>query len=106
MIIEHLVSTNLLHKIITFLGIFLIFFVTKFQNHGSEHCHGLLWIKNAPMYGVHTNEKIEQFIDMYISCDVSLLPNPLQNAQQHQHTCLCKKKNHVVCKFHYQCFYV
>jgi hypothetical protein len=37
---------------------------------------------------------------MYISCDVSLLPNPLQNAQQHQHTRTCKKKNHV-CRFHY-----
>jgi hypothetical protein len=36
---------------------------------------------NAPMYGVHTNEEIEQFINMYISYDVSLLPNPLQNAQ-------------------------
>jgi len=41
---------------------------------------------------VHTNEKIEQFVDMYIFCDVSLLPNPLQNAQEHQHTCTCKKK--------------
>jgi len=44
------------------------------------------------MYGMHTNEKIEMFVDMYISCDVSLLPNSLQNAQQHQHTCTCKKK--------------
>jgi len=34
---------------------------------------------------VHTNEEIEQFGDMYISCNVSLLPNPLPNAQQHQH---------------------
>jgi hypothetical protein len=25
--------------------------------------------------------------------DVSLLPNPLQNAQQHQHTRTCKKKS-------------
>jgi len=48
------------------------------------------------MYGVHTNEEIELFVDMYISCDVSLLPNPTQNAQQHQHTHTCKKKNHVV----------
>jgi hypothetical protein len=31
------------------------------------------------MYGVHTNEKIELFVDMYISYYVSLLPNPLQN---------------------------
>jgi hypothetical protein len=28
-------------------------------------------------------EKIEKFVDMCISCDVSLLPSPLQNAQQH-----------------------
>jgi hypothetical protein len=33
---------------------------------------------------VHTNEEIEQFVDMYISCNVCLLPNPLPNAQQHR----------------------
>jgi hypothetical protein len=38
---------------------------------------------------------------MYISCETSLLPNPLQNSQQHQHTCTYKKKNHVVHRFHY-----
>jgi hypothetical protein len=35
------------------------------------------------MYGMHTNEKIEKFVDMHIFYDVSLLLNPLQNAQQH-----------------------
>jgi hypothetical protein len=35
------------------------YLVIKFQNCGSEHNHGLLWIKYAPMYGVHTNEEIE-----------------------------------------------
>jgi hypothetical protein len=35
------------------------------------------------MCGVHTNGEIEHFVNLYISCDVSLLPNPLQNAQQH-----------------------
>jgi len=44
------------------------------------------------MYGMHKNEEIEKFLNMYISCDVSLLPNPLQNVQQHQHTCTCGKK--------------
>ncbi len=34
------------------------FLVLEFQNSGNEHDHGLLWIKNAPMYGVHTNEEI------------------------------------------------
>jgi len=83
MIIEHLVFSNLSQKTIIFLGIFLIFFVIEFPNCGNEHNHELLWIKNAPMSGMHINEKIEKFVDVYISCDVSLLPNPLQNAQQH-----------------------
>jgi len=38
---------------------------------------------------------------MYIYCGTSLLPNPLQNFQQHQHTCKYKKKNHVVHRFCY-----
>jgi hypothetical protein len=59
MIIEHLISTNLSQNIIIFLDIFLIFYIIKFQNHGSEHDHGIVWIKNAPIYGVHTNEQIE-----------------------------------------------
>ncbi len=63
--------------------------VTKFQHRENEHDHGLLWVKNALMYEVHTNEKIEWFINKFISCDISLLPNPLLNAQQHQHTCTC-----------------
>ncbi len=92
MIVEHLISINLSLKIIIFLGIFFIFFITQFQNRGCEHDDGFLWIKNALMYGMHTNEEIEQIVDMYIFYDVSLLPNPLQNAQQHQHTCTCKKK--------------
>jgi hypothetical protein len=57
------------------------YFLIKFQNHGNENDHGLLWIKNALVYGMHINEKIEWVVNMYISCDVSLLPNPLQNAQ-------------------------
>jgi hypothetical protein len=62
-----------------------------------------LWIKNALMYGVHTNEKIKWFIDMYISCDISLLLNPLQNAQQRQHTQTCKKKKTMFVNFITHC---
>jgi hypothetical protein len=78
-----------------------LFFLIEFQNCGSEHDHGLLWIKDAPIYGINTNEKIKLFVDKYISCNLSLLPITLQNAQQHQHTQTCKKKNHVVYRFHY-----
>jgi len=55
------------------------------------------------MYGVHTNEEIELFVDMYISCDVSLLPNPLQKTQQHQHTHTCKKKTMLFVDFITHC---
>ncbi len=55
-----------------------------------NHCHILG--NNVPMYGMHTNEEIEWIVNVYISYDVSLLPNRLQNSQQHQHTCTCKKK--------------
>jgi hypothetical protein len=85
-IVELLFFVNLSQNIIIFLCAYIyvvLFLVIEFQNHGNEHDHGLLWIKNTLMYGMHTNEEIEKFVDMCISCDVSLLPNPLQNAQQH-----------------------
>jgi hypothetical protein len=34
------------------------------------------------MYGMHTYEEFEQYVNMYIFCDVSFLPNQLQNARQ------------------------
>ncbi len=69
------------------------------------HLGSNLGLGNAsvPMYEVHTNEKIERFVNMYIFYDVSLLLNPLQNAQQHQHTCTCKKNNNVVLDFIIHC---
>jgi hypothetical protein len=48
-----------------------------------------VWIRKGKLCGrtlkvyQNTNEKIEQFINMYIYYDMSLSPNPLQNAQQH-----------------------
>ena len=68
------------------------FFNTEFQNRGSEHDRGLIWIKNAPVYKVNTNEEIKAFIDKYISSNSSLLPIELQSAQQHQHSWACRKK--------------
>jgi hypothetical protein len=103
-IIEHLIFTNLSQKIYFWGYIFDFFSVTEFQNRGNKHDHGLLWIKNAPMYGMHTNEEIEKFVDMYIFCDVLSSPNLLQNAQQHQHTHTCKKKPCCFVDFITHCF--
>jgi len=47
------------HFISGYIYIYIYFsfekFVIEFQNCGNKHDHGLLWIKNASMYGVHTN---------------------------------------------------
>jgi hypothetical protein len=45
------------------------FFVTKFQNHGSQHEHGFLWVANAPIYGLDSNNAIENFVNKYMSYD-------------------------------------
>jgi hypothetical protein len=34
-------------------------FVTKLQSHGSQHDHGLLWVANAPIYDLDSNNVIE-----------------------------------------------
>ncbi len=45
-------------------------FCHKFQISGSEHDHDHLWVKDASIYGINTNEKIENFVDKHISCCV------------------------------------
>ncbi len=39
------------------------FFVTKFQSHESQHDHGLFWVANAPIYGLDSNNAIENFVE-------------------------------------------
>jgi len=45
--------------------------------------------------------QIEQFVHMYISYDVSLLPNPLQMHNNINTHVRVREKNHVFCRFHY-----
>lgn len=46
----------------TFFGKILHFyFVIEFQNRGSAHEHGLLWIENSPIYGKNSNLEINFF---------------------------------------------
>ncbi len=50
---------NLCMKDNTIFGPLLdFFFVTKFENCGIEHVHGLLWVANAPTYGLNSNNLI------------------------------------------------
>ncbi len=77
------------------------YFIIDFENKGSEHDHGLLWIKNGPTYGVDNNEIIKQFVDKYVTSNNLLLPSHLKDSQMHKHRQTCRKKNQVVCQFHY-----
>jgi len=43
----------------------------EFQQRGTPHIHLILWIKDAPIYGVNSNEELTAFIDKYIFCEIN-----------------------------------
>ncbi len=77
------------------------FFVTKFQNHGSEHDHGFLWVVNASTHGLNSNKIIEICVDKYITCDSDKLTQNLYEVQRHHHKKICRKKNQIICHFNF-----
>ncbi len=58
--------------------------------------HGLLWVQNAPTFGVSKNEKFECFVNKYLTIDQTMLAIEICNMQIHQ---LKKtwKKNQPIC---------
>jgi hypothetical protein len=77
------------------------YFVTEFQNRGSEHEHGLLWIENAPIYRKDSNTQIEKFLDQYITCDTDHLDPELAKVHRHYHTKSCKKHRNSHCRYNF-----
>ena len=65
------------------------FFTIEFQQRGNEHEHGLLWIKDAPIYGKNIDNEIISFIDRYLSTNSSLLDENILKIQTHHHTKTC-----------------
>ena len=53
------------------------------------------------MFRVNSTEEIERFVDKYITNDKTLLPEALQEAQTHKHSCTCRRKSQSVYRFHY-----
>jgi hypothetical protein len=78
------------------------FFVTKFQSHGNQHDHGLLWVANAQIYGLDSNNAIENFLNKHISCDNNKLAPNLCEVQTHCHKKICRKKNQAICGFNFR----
>ena len=75
------------------------FYHVEFQKRGSPHIHGLLWIADAPRFGVDSNENVCEYIDKCISCcgDVTDVEKPFLKFQIHRHSISCKKIVHGKC---------
>jgi hypothetical protein len=43
------------------------------------HDHGLLWVQNALTFGVSKNEKIECFVNKYLTTDKTMLSIEIHN---------------------------
>ena len=77
----------------------------EFQQRGTPHIHLILWVEDAPVYGVDDNEKVIEFIDKHITCAVpSDQKDPLYGlvTSCQTHRCLknkCNSKKHVSCKY-------
>ncbi len=76
----------------------------EYQQRGSPHIHMLIWLENAPVFGVDKDEEVIAFIDQIITCskpdnDPKLLE--LVNRQMHRHSHTCRKKSKNVCRFNY-----
>ena len=75
----------------------------EFQARGSPHAHCMLWVKDAPRYGVASNAEICQFIDQYITCAIpaedGMLKYLVLLLQQHKHSSYCKKTKG--CRFNF-----
>jgi hypothetical protein len=80
------------------------FYRVEYQQRGSPHIHMLIWLENAPVFGVDKDEDVIAFIDQIITCgkpenDSNLLE--LVNRQTHRHSHTCRKKSKTVCRFNY-----
>jgi hypothetical protein len=76
----------------------------EYQQRGSPHIHMLIWLENAPVFGVDKDEDVVNFIDQLIACrkpdnDTELFD--LVNKQTHRHFHTCRKNSKNVCRFNY-----
>ncbi len=81
------------------------FYRVEYQQRGSPHIHMLIWLENAPVYGVDKDEDVVAYIDSIITCrkpnnDPELIE--LVNRQTHRHSHTCKKKAKNICRFNYR----
>ena len=80
------------------------FYRVEYQQRGSPHIHMLIWLKEAPVFGVDDDDLVTDFIDQIIKCQWPV-DNPelqkLVNRQIHRHSHTCRKKSKNECRFNY-----
>jgi hypothetical protein len=82
------------------------FYRIEFQQRGSPHAHGVLWIKGAPDPESDSEELITSFVDRYITCEIpSKAKSPklyslVTQLQKHSHSGSCKKSGKT-CRFNF-----
>jgi hypothetical protein len=79
------------------------FYRVEMQNRGSCHAHFIIWIVDAPKYGVAKDEEVTRFIDRYVSCQKPAIDDPLRelvDRQVHRHSKACQTRRGF-CRFHY-----
>ena len=79
----------------------------EFQGRGAQHPHGILHVKDAPVFDKDPDDKVVEFIDKYISCAIPderqypELHKLVTTVQTHGHSQTCKKKKGVKCRFNF-----
>jgi hypothetical protein len=76
-------------------------FVTKFQSYESQHEYGLLWVAKASIYGLDSNNAIENFVHKYTLYDNNKLALNFREVQTRRHKKTCRKKNQAICPFNF-----
>ena len=71
---------------------------------GSPHIHMLIWLQDAPVFGVDEDDDVTSFVGQIITCrkpsgDPTLLN--LVSRQTHRHSHTCRKRSKNVCRFNY-----
>ena len=74
----------------------------EFQARGSPHAHTVIWVKDAPRFGIDNDSEVVNFIDQYITCakpEDGKLRELVLLLQEHKHSSYCKKGK--TCRFHF-----
>lgn len=84
----------------------------EYQGRGIQHFHMIIWIEDAPILDVNTNEEVAEFIMKYVTCKVPnkiispILHRRVTTHQQHYHNSYCLRtkneksgKKSKACKF-------